>query len=97
MKQKSLQLCEDYFSNKIIFDIQDRASAERDGYSEAEIHEDPYFHKYIRPLTRNERMDWGLMFNEDVRSPAPKKIFQLQFIVARVYSLSKTLVLGIVS
>jgi hypothetical protein len=43
-------------------------SAERDGYSEAEIHdEDPYFHKYIRPLTDNERMDWGLMFNEDVR------------------------------
>ena len=59
--------CEAYFSNKIIFDIQDRASAERDGYSEVDIHEDPYFHKYIRPLTDNERMDWGLMFNEDVR------------------------------
>ena len=67
IQQKSLQLCENYFSNKIIFDIQDRVSAERDGYSEAEIHEDPYFHKYIRPLTDNERMDWGLMFNEDVR------------------------------
>ena len=67
IQQKSLQLCEAYFSNKIIFDIQDLASAERDGYSEAEIHEDPYFHKYIRPLTDNERMDWGLMFNEDVR------------------------------
>ena len=58
IQQKSLQLCEAYFSNKIIFDIQDRVSAERDGYSEAEIHEDPYFHKYIRPLTDNERMDW---------------------------------------
>jgi hypothetical protein len=67
IQQKSLQLCEAYFDNKIIFDNQDRASAERDGYSEAEIHEDPYFHKYIRPLTVNERMDWGLMFNEDVR------------------------------
>ena len=67
IQQKSLQLCEAYSSNKFIFDIQDRASAERDGYSEADIHEDPYyFHKYIRPLTDNERMDWGLMFNEDV-------------------------------
>ena len=67
IQQKSLQLCEAYFSNKIFFDIQDRASAEQDGYSEVDIHEDPYFHKYIRPLTDNERMDWGLMFNEDVR------------------------------
>ena len=67
IQQKSLQLCEAYFSNKIIFNIQDRASAERDGYSEEEMHEDPYFHKYVRPLTVNERMDWGLMFNEDVR------------------------------
>jgi len=67
IQQKSLQLCDAYFSNKIIFDIHDLASAERDGYSEAEMQEDPYFHKYVRFLTVNEQMDWGLMFNEDVR------------------------------
>ena len=50
IQQKSLQLCEAYFSNKIVFG----ASAGRDGYSEKDIHEDPYFHKCIRPLTDND-------------------------------------------
>jgi hypothetical protein len=45
IQQKSLQLCEAYFSNNF-FDIQDRASADRDGYnSEAEMNEDRYFNK----------------------------------------------------
>lgn len=65
-KQKSLQLCEAYFDNKIVFDVNDYERADLDGYSEAEMHAAPFFHKYIRPLNDNEQMDWGLMFNEDV-------------------------------
>lgn len=67
IKQKSLQLCEAYFDDKIVFDVHDYERADKDGYTEEEMDTDPFFHKFLSPLNKNEQMDWGLMFNEDAR------------------------------